>query len=100
MKLQRNLSLFLPLLALAATISFGCNKSADQPATSPTPDAPTPAESAAAAGASGTAAAPDSSTAMKQTAPAPPPPPKPLIVPAETVISVTLDQPVGSKIST
>ncbi len=102
MKLHRNLSLSLPLLALAATISFGCNKSADQPATSATPDASTsaPAGSAPAAGASGAAAAPDSSTAMKQAAPAPPPPPKPLIVPAETVISVTLDQPVGSKIST
>ena len=100
MKLHRNLSLFLPLLALAATISFGCNKSADQPATSTTPDASAPAGSAPAAGASGAAAAPDSSTAMKQAAPAPPPPPKPLIVPAETVISVTIDQPVGSKIST
>jgi hypothetical protein len=100
MKLHRNLSLFLPLLALAATISFGCNKSADQPATSTTPDASMPAGSAPAAGASGAAAAPDSSTAMKQAAPAPPPPPKPVIVPAETVISVTIDQPVGSKIST
>ena len=98
MKLHRNLSLSLPLLALAATLSFGCNKSADQPATSTTPDASAPAGSAPAAGASG-AAAPDSSTAMKQAAPAPPPP-KPLIIPAETVISVTLDQPVGSKIST
>jgi hypothetical protein len=100
MKLHRNLSLSLPLLALAATISFGCNKSADQPATSTTPDASAPAGSAPAdaAGASGAAAAPDSSAAMKQAAPAPPP--KPLIIPAETVISVTLDQPVGSKIST
>ena len=98
MKLHRNLSLSLPLLALAATLSFGCNKSANQPATSATPDASSsaPAGSAPAAGTSG-AAAPDSSAAMKQAAPAPP---KPLIVPAETVISVTLDQPVGSKIST
>ena len=100
MKLHRNLSLSLPLLALAATLSFGCNKSADQPATSTTPDASSaPAGSAPAAGASGAAAAPDSSTAMKQAAPHLPPP-KPLIVPAETVISVTLDQAVGSKIST
>jgi hypothetical protein len=98
MKLHRNLSLSLPLLALAATLSFGCNKSANQPATSTTPDAlsSAPAGSAPAAGAPG-GAAPDSSAAMKQAAPAPP---KPLIVPAETVISVTLDQPVGSKIST
>ena len=99
MKLHRNLSLSLSLLALAATISFGCNKSADQTATSTTPDASAPAGSAPAAGASGAAAAPDSSTAMKQAAPAPPPP-KPLIVPADTIISVTIDQPVGSKIST
>jgi hypothetical protein len=98
MKLHRNLSLSLPLLALAATLSFGCNKSADQPATSATPDASSaPAGSAPAAGASGAAAAPDSSAAMKQAAPTPP---KPLIVPAETVVSVTLDQAVGSKIST
>ncbi len=99
MKLHRNLSLSLPLLALAATLSFGCNKSANQPATSATPDASSsaPAGSAPAAGASGAAAAPDSSAAMKQTAPAPP---KPLLVPAATIISVTLDQPVGSKIST
>jgi hypothetical protein len=92
MKLQRNLSLALPLLALAATLSFGCNKSADQPATTTTPDA------------SGSAAAPAASTPAQQAAatpaPPPPPPPKPLIVPAETIISVTIDQPVGSKIST
>jgi hypothetical protein len=99
MKLHRNLSLSLPLLALAATLSFGCNKSADQPATSATPDASSSATpgSAPAAGASGAAAAPDSSAAMKQAAPTPP---KPLIVPADTVVSVTLDQAVGSKIST
>jgi hypothetical protein len=99
MNLHRNLSLSLPLLALAAALSFGCNKSADQPATSTTPDASSsaPAGSAPAAGAPGAAAAPDSSAAMKQAAPAPP---KPLIVPAETIISVTIDQPVGSKIST
>jgi hypothetical protein len=97
MKLHRNLSLAVPLLALAATLSFGCNKSANQPATSTTPDASsstaTPSGSNPAAG--GSAAAP-----AQQAAATPAPPPKPLIVPAETVISVTLDQPVGSKIST
>ena len=101
MKLYRNLSLYLPLLALAATLSFGCNKSANQPATSATPDA---SGSAAAPTGSSPAAASSSSAAQQAAAPAatpaPPPPPKPLIVPAETVISVTLDQPVGSKIST
>ena len=101
MKLHRNLSLALPLLALAATFSFGCNKSANQPATSSTPDASssaaTPARSSPAAG--GSAAAPAQQAAATP-APPPPPPPKPLIVPAETVISVTIDQPVGSKIST
>src|SRR5579872_5416125 len=98
MKLHRNLSLSLPLLALAATLSFGCNKSANQPATSATPDASSSAPAGSApAGASGAAAAPDSSAAMKQAAPTPP---KPLIVPSGTVVSVTLDQAVGSKIST
>jgi hypothetical protein len=105
MKLRRKVSPYLPIFALAFALTpfaiSGCNKSADQPATSTTPDASSsaPAGSAPAAGASGSAAsAPDSSTAMKQAAP--PPPPPPLVVPAETVISVNLDQAVGSKIST
>ncbi|MBV9887211.1 MAG: hypothetical protein JO119_11745 [Acidobacteria bacterium] len=98
MKLHRSLSLSLPLLALAASLSFGCNKSANQPAASTSPDASAPAGSAPASGPSGAAAAPDSSAAMKQAAPVPPP--KPLVIPAGTIISVTLDQPVGSKIST
>jgi len=99
MNLHRNLSLALPLLALAATLSFGCNKSST-PATSTTPDASssaTPAGSSPAAG--GSAAAPVQQAATTP-APPPPPPPKPLIIPADTIISVTLDQPVGSKIST
>jgi hypothetical protein len=107
MKVLRKVSPYLPILALAFALTpfaiSGCNnKSADQPATSTTPDASSsaPAGSAPAAGASGAAAAPDSSTAMKQAAPAPPPPPPPLVVPAETVITVNLDQAVGSKIST
>jgi hypothetical protein len=104
MNLSRKVSPYLPILALAFALTpfaiSGCNnKSADQPATSTTPDASSsaPAGSAPSAGATGAAAAPDSSTAMKQAAPAPLPP---LVVPAETVISVNLDQAVGSKIST
>jgi hypothetical protein len=97
MKFRRKVSPYLPLFALAFALTpfaiSGCNKSTDQPATSTTPDASAPAAGAA----GGAAAAPDSSTAMKQAAPAPPPP---LVVPEETVISVNLDQAVGSKIST
>jgi hypothetical protein len=97
MKFRRKVSPYLPIFALAFALTpfaiSGCNKSADQPATSTTPDA-----SSSAPAASGSAAAPDSSTAMKQAAPTPPP--APLVVPAETVISVNLDQAVGSKIST
>jgi hypothetical protein len=100
MKPHRIVSLFLPLLALAAALSFGCNKSANQPATSTTPDA----SNSAATPAGSTPAAAGSSASPAQQAAAtpapPPPPPKPLIVPAETIISVTIDQPVGSKIST
>jgi hypothetical protein len=102
---RRNASLYLPLAGLAfALIFFGCNKSANQPATSATPSgpdasAPAPAGTPAAAPATGG----DSSLSTAQQAapaPAPPPPPRPLIVPAETVIAVNLDQAVGSKIST
>ena len=82
----------LPVFCFALAFAFsGCSKSADQssaPATSATPDASAPA--------AGTA--PDASMAMK--AVPPPEPPKPILVPAEPVISVTLDQAVGSKIST
>jgi hypothetical protein len=77
-------SVFAFCFALAMA---GCQKSADQSATSTTPD-------------SSSTAAPDPGTAMKAKAPEPPPPPKPIIVPADTIISVVLDQAVGSKIST
>jgi hypothetical protein len=87
-------ALFSKLLVLCFATALalsGCQKSADQSSTSTTPA--TPDASAPAAN-----TAPDASMAMK---PAPPPePPKPIIVPAETVISVVLDQAVGSKIST
>jgi hypothetical protein len=67
----------------------GCQKSADQSATSTTPDSSSSATAAP---------APDAAMTMKKTEP--PPPPKPVIVPADTIISVVLDQSVGSKIST
>jgi hypothetical protein len=83
--LSAKLSLVCFALALAA---FGCQKSADQQSMSSSPDS-------AATPTSGGSAAP----VAKEPTP-PPPPPKPIIVPAETVISVVLDQAVGSKIST
>jgi hypothetical protein len=91
MNRRRNASPYLLLAGLACALVFlGCNKSSNQPATSTTP--------------SSSDADASSSTAMKQAAPAAatptPPLPKPLIVPAETVIAVNLDQAVGSKIST
>jgi hypothetical protein len=94
MNLRRNASPYLLLAGLAFALAFlGCNKSSSQPATSTTP---TSSDAAAGADAS-------SSAAMKQAAPTaatPAPAPRPLIVPAETVIAVNLDQAVGSKIST
>jgi hypothetical protein len=83
--LPANLSLLFCTLTLAA---FGCQKTADQQAQSSSPDAAAPASSN------------DSNSAVAQRPVPPPPPPKPLIVPAETVISVVLDQAVGSKVST
>src|SRR5882724_2376852 len=89
MNRRRHVSLNLPLLCVALALAVvGCQKSADQQSASSSPDAAAPTGSNAAA----------SSTAKEPTPP--PPPPKPLVVPAETVISVVLDQAVGSKIST
>jgi hypothetical protein len=82
----RPLSLNLSLFCLGL-VMFGCQKTADQPSSSSSPSTTAPPASDSAA-----------SAAAQQ--PAPPPPPKPLVVPAETVISVVLDQPVGSRIST
>jgi hypothetical protein len=79
--------LSLVCFALAFTV-FGCQKSADQQSSSSSPD---PAATPAPGGSVPSVA--------KEPTP-PPPPPKPLVVPAETVISVVLDQAVGSKIST
>jgi len=89
MNRRRQVSLNLPLLCVAlALVVVGCQKSADQQSASSSPDAAAPVGSSS----------PASSTAKQPTPP--PPPPKPLIVPADTVISVVLDQAVGSKIST
>src|SRR5882757_4943336 len=89
MNRRRVLSAKLSLVcfALAFTL-FGCQKAADQQSSSSSPD-------------SGATAAPGGSASPAAKPPTPPPPPpKPLIVPAATVISVVLDQAVGSKIST
>jgi hypothetical protein len=84
-------SVFAFCFALALT---GCQKSAEQATTS------TPADSAAApASGDSSAATPDASKTMMMKKEAPPPP-KPIVVPEGTVITVVLDQAVGSKIST
>ena len=71
----------------------GCQKSAEQAATSTSAT-----DSSAPAGGDSASSSPDASKAMmKKTEP---PPPKPIVVPADTVLTVVLDQAVGSKIST
>jgi hypothetical protein len=70
----------------------GCRKSTDQPAT-----VPTNSDGSASSSAAGTPAAPNNQMMMQQQAPAAP---TPLVVPAETIVSVVLNQAVGSKIST
>jgi hypothetical protein len=80
----------LSLSLSAACFAFllaGCQKSADQQSAQSATDA--------ASSASGSDV---SKSATNR--PEPPPPPRPLVVPAETVISVVLDQAVGSKINT
>ena len=69
----------------------GCQKSAEQAATSSSASDPS------ASGASDSSAA--SSDAGKSAARRPEPP-KPIVVPANTILTVVLDQAVGSKIST
>src|SRR6266852_5969615 len=78
------LSLALSAVCFTLTLA-GCQKSADQPSATSSDTASSPSGA-------------DSSSAAKR--PEPPPPPKPIVVPADTVISVVLDQAVGSKIST
>jgi hypothetical protein len=75
------LSAFCLLFALA-----GCQKNADQQQAAATDANSSSPDSAASS----------SKPAVKEA----PPRPRPIVVPAETVISVVLDEPVGSKIST
>lgn len=82
------LSLSLSAVSFAFLLA-GCQKSAD----------PQSAQSATDSTSSATGADTSNSAATAKR-PEPPPPPRPLVVPAETVISVVLDQAVGSKIST
>jgi hypothetical protein len=86
-------SVFAFCIALALA---GCQKSADQSATSTTP-------AASNAASSDSSTTPGSAAVAQQPAasnPEPPPPPKPIVVPADTILTVVLDQAVGSKIST
>jgi hypothetical protein len=81
-------SVFAFSFVLALT---GCQKSADQSASSSAP---------AATDSSSSSSTPEAAKSAATKPEPPPPPPKPLVVPADTVISVVLDQAVGSKIST
>jgi hypothetical protein len=78
---RRLATIFLSSFSLLALLAGCQQKSADQQA------------------ADNNAAAPASDSA-KSTPKEAPPKPKPLVVPAETVLAVTLDEQVGSKIST
>ncbi len=82
----------LPALCLLLALA-GCQKKADQEAAAP--DSNSAPNSASGAPDSG-APASSSRPAVREA----PPRPRPIVVPAETVISVVLDEPVGSKIST
>src|SRR6266852_7502594 len=77
-----SLSALCLLLALA-----GCQKNADQ-------------QQAAATDPNSSTSTPDSGASSSKPAREAPPRPRPIVVPAETVISVVLDERVGSKIST
>ena len=74
-----------------ALVLAGCQKSADQQSASSATDA-----NSSATGAASSPSAPDAAKSSDKR----PEPPKPIIVPADTVLSVVLDQAVGSKIST
>ena len=71
-------------LLLALT---GCQKTADQ-------------QQAASADPNSSSATPDSGASSSKPEREAPPRPRPIVVPADTVIAVVLDEPVGSKIST
>ena len=82
--IRRFRSVSLPALWVMLALA-GCQKSADQQNAANGGDSNAPAQTA------------DNAKAQTRQ---PAPPPKPLIVPAETTISVVLDEQVGSKIST
>jgi hypothetical protein len=88
---RRFVTAFLPALCLLSALA-GCQKSADQQQAAATDSnsAPNSASSSPESGAS----------SPKHAVREAPPRPKPIVVPAETVITVVLDEPVGSKIST
>src|ERR1700737_288296 len=81
---RRFATAFLPALCLLFALA-GCQKSADQQAAATDPNSSSAPESGASA----------SKPAAREAAPRP----KPIVVPAETVISVVLDETVGSKVS-
>ncbi len=76
----------LSALCLLSALA-GCQKNADQ-------------QQATATDANSSPSTPDSGASSSKPAREAPPRPRPIVVPAETVISVVLDEPVGSKIST
>jgi hypothetical protein len=88
--MTRSLSSFaMPLICLSFILA-GCQKPAEQPATSSGSNNAAPA-------------ATDAQSATNQApanAPAPPPAPAPVVVPRGTAIEVVLDQPLSSKTST
>src|SRR5271154_64156 len=89
-----NLSLLCFAFAFAIAVP-GCQKAANQQYSPPPPAASVNADNSAPP-----AASQPTSTPAPTRRPPPPPPPRPLIVPADTLISVLLDQGIGSKIST
>src|ERR1700730_12478042 len=90
MNRRRALSASLSAVCFAFAFALlGCQKSADQPSSASSPDAAAPGSDSSAP-----------ASAANQPTPPPPPPPRPIVIPADTVISVVLDQAVGSKIST
>jgi hypothetical protein len=91
--LSANLSLLCFAFALAV---LGCQKAANPQHLSPPPDVSSKADNPAPPAAN----QPPPTPAPAHNRTPSPPPPRPLIVPADTVISVLLDQAVGSKIST
>src|SRR5258707_5727706 len=83
---RRFATVSLPVLCLLLALA-GCQKNADQ-------------QQAAATDPNSSSPSSESGASSARPAREAPPRPRPIVVPAETVISVVLDEPVGSKIST